>query len=366
MSGKAMSGKAGSGAGAENPLALVMQGGGALGAYEWGAVTELCAQGYTPVAVTGVSIGAINAAAIAGAPGGDIPASLASLWAAIAVDPPPFWPPQFWPPPFWPQAAAAWSMLGNPNFFLPRSDVLDAAHWTGLCDVTPMRRTLERLCRFDQIRDPDHMLFGVSATDVATGRSARFLNTRETITACHILASGALPPGFPPVEIDGRHYWDGGLFDNTPMRAMIDLLVCAGLDEVPIVVIDLFPGDGPAEAIPRNMAEVHGRLTEIAYENRFWDDFGGPEGLAESARVFGEIIDLLPADHDLRETRAGRHLDGLRRLRHLHVIPAPHAAMTGGVDFSRATLARRFETGRLAAQECLPPRRGRIGPAAAG
>lgn len=336
---------------AARPIALVMQGGGALGAYEWGAVTALCAEGYTPVAVTGVSIGAINAAAIAGAPHGDIPASLAALWEAITIDPPPLLPHP---------VASCWSSLGNPNFYLPRSDLLGVAGWTGLCDVSPMKRTLERLCRFERINDPDRMLFGVTATDVATGQSARFLNIDRRIAPEHILASGALPPGFPMVEIDGHHYWDGGLFDNTPMRSMIDLLSAAGLDDVPIVVIDLFPGDGPATAIPRNLLEVQGRMTEIAYENRFWDDFGGPEGLAESARVIGEIIDFLPPEHELRKTRAYRYLAAMRCLRALHVIPAPHAAMTGGIDFSRDTLRQRFEAGRIAARNSLPPQRASL------
>ena len=334
-------------------IALVMQGGGALGAYEWGIVDRLCEEGYQPVAITGVSIGAINAAAIAGAGQRSIRDNLKALWETIAVDPP--W---LLPSP----AVPYWSALNNPNFYKPRTDLFNFHSWSSLCDVSPMRDTLNRICNFEQISDFTHMLFGVTATDVGNGQSVRFLNTKQAISADHILASGALAPSFPMVEIEGRAYWDGGLFDNTPMRPMIDLLAGAGLFDVPMIVVDLFPSDSKSEAFPRNLRDVHARISELAYENRFWDDFGGPDALSDIARTMSTITDLIPANHPVRATEAFRLLLDFRCLGNLHVIPTPHELMTGGMDFSRATLYRRFEIGRAAAASCLPARSGQSSP----
>jgi NTE family protein len=125
-------------------MGLVLQGGGALGAYEYGAVTRLIELGWCPTAVTGVSIGAATAAAVAGARGGDICKSLKSLWDAITLDPVPFWPPEH---------QATFSIFGNPRFWRPRQDVFNFHRWTGLSDVSPMRETLAQVCDFDQIND---------------------------------------------------------------------------------------------------------------------------------------------------------------------------------------------------------------------
>jgi predicted acylesterase/phospholipase RssA len=114
-------------------MGLVLQGGGALGAYEYGAVTRLVELGWHPVAVTGVSIGAATAAAVAGARGGNICKSLKRLWEAITLEPVPFWPPE---------RQATFSIFGNPRFWRMRHDVFGYRDWTSLCDVSPMRETL--------------------------------------------------------------------------------------------------------------------------------------------------------------------------------------------------------------------------------
>ena len=148
-------------------MGLVLQGGGSLGAYEYGAVTRLVELGWEPVAVTGVSIGAATAAAVAGARGGNIGKSLNRLWEAITLDPVPFWPPE---------RQATFSIFGNPRFWHMRRDLFGYRRWTSLYDVSPMRQTLAEVCDFDQLNDPTHMRVAITATNVQTGVQVSFAN----------------------------------------------------------------------------------------------------------------------------------------------------------------------------------------------
>jgi NTE family protein len=328
-------------------IGLVLQGGGALGAYEYGAITSLCEAGLQPVAVTGVSIGAINAAAVAGARNGDIPASLKALWSEITIRQIPF---------MLKELQETLSMFGTPNFYKLRTDFYDMQNWTSLCDITPMRGTLARLCDFRQINDAKHMRFAVTATHVARGTSARFTNTETTITPDHILASGSLPPGFPMTKIDDDWYWDGGLFDNAPLRPMIDMLTPEEAERLPIVVIDLFPTH---DAVPTNLTEIKNRMMEISFENRFWDDFGGPEGLIDYAQMIDDLDKELPQASKLRARKAFRKLMEFRCLKNLKVIPSAHVPMTGGMDFSEQGIKTRYEGGYDAAKRFLASDAGR-------
>lgn len=329
-------------AGERRPMGLVMQGGGALGAYAWGAVTRLCEAGYYPAIVTGVSIGAINAAAIAGARGGDIIASLARLWTAITLAELPFTPPH---------VQELMSAFGVNGFFRPRTDYLNLLSWTNFYDVSPMRSTLEEICDFKQINDPSHMRLAVTATNVANGSSKRFYNNETKITPDHIIASGSLPPGFPMMQLHGTSYWDGGLFDNTPLRPLIHLLTDEEAETLPIFVIDLFP-DG-TETLPENMLQVRGRMLELTYENRFWDDYGGPRGATEYAHMLELLNRDLPADSAARQKPAFTGLLQHRCLKNLKVIPTERVAMTGGMDFSAAGIQRRFQHGYTAVDRFL-------------
>lgn len=330
----------------KRPVALVMQGGGALGAYEWGAVTRLCEAGFHPVAVAGVSIGAVNAAAIAGAPDGDVAASLERLWRRLTMPTP--W---FMPRPM----AAMLSLFGNPAMYVPKVDYHTFPVWTAYCDVTPLRRTLQEICDFERINDPGHMGFAVTATEVASGTLKRFRNTgpeRDWITPDHVLASGALPPGFPMALVNGEAHWDGGLFDNTPIRPMFDLLSDQEADSVPIVLINLFP-DGSRVKVPTNMIELLSRKMELTFENRFWDDYGGEQGLRDFAAMIGELDEAVPPDSPIRRNAQFGKLLMRRCLKNLHVIKSEHAAMTGGMDFSAGTVQARFALGYKAVGEYL-------------
>jgi NTE family protein len=327
-------------------VGLVLQGGGALGAYEYGAVSCLCEMGLKPIAVTGVSIGAINAAAIAGARNGDIVKSLKELWSSITIPQVPFMNEHM---------QEILSMFGTPNFYKLRTDVLNMQHWTSLCDVAPMRETLARICDFDQINNLNHMRFAVTATHVAEGTSARFSNYDTKITPDHILASGSLPPGFPMTQIDGKWYWDGGLFDNTPLRPMIDMLTPDEANWLPIIVIDLFP---TSDAVPTNLIETKNRMMEISFENKFWDDFGGPDGLIAYAELLQNLDQELSPNSPLRNNQYFRHLMAYRCLKNLKVLRSRHVPMTGGMDFSQAGIQSRYESGYQAAKDFLASPQG--------
>jgi NTE family protein len=330
-------------------IGVVLQGGGALGAFEWGAVKRLVEHGFVPKVLTGVSIGAINTAAIAGARHGDIIHSLDTLWHEITIPTVPFLPPEH-------QAALA--MFGNPRFYRLRTDLFNALSWTNLCDVSPMRETLARLCDFERLNDTRTNKVAFTATNVQTGQSARFSNLTTRLGPDHVLASGSLPPGFPMTEIDGQMHWDGGLFDNTPLRALVEMLSPEEAEHLPIFILDLFP---ESDAIPTNLLQVRDRMMEISFENRFWDDFGGPEGLKDHAAMLRALDRALPADSALRQQPAYRRMMEYRALANLHVVPAPHVPMTGGMDFSAYTVRDHHDRGYRAMSAYLAERV--IGPA---
>lgn len=323
------------------PCGIVLQGGGALGAYEWGAVKALVGAGYEPKVVTGVSIGAINTAAIAGAPNGRIAASLDALWHTITIPKIAFVPAdqQFW-----------LAAFGVPGFYKLRSDYLNAHNWTSMCDVSPMLDTLTNLLDWDRINDKKLHRVCVTATNVRTGLSVRFSNTNQLLTPLHIMASGSLPPGFPGTEIDGEVYWDGGLFDNTPLRPLIEMLKYEEVERLPIFILDLFPNGGN---VPGNMNQVKERNMEISFENRFWDDFGGPIGLREYASMLEDLEKLVPEDSKIRKNPQYRRMIDYKALMHLHVISATHPPMSGGMDFSEYTVNLRHDVGYRAMKDYL-------------
>jgi predicted acylesterase/phospholipase RssA len=349
-------------------MALVLQGGGALGAYEFGVVTKLVELGWEPVAVTGVSIGAVNAAAIAGAKGGDIVASLKAVWKAITLPQSPFLPANM---------QGNLSMLGNPNFWRSRTDYLQMPGWDSLCDTSPMYATLERHLDFAQINDSDHMRLAVTATSLQTGGPTTFSNylargahrrsgslhaVQKHIAAEHIMASGALPPGFPAVTIDDCAYWDGGLFSNTPLDALLNLLEPDEIDTLPIFTIDLFTTRNLP--LPKNLFDVQARTMALQYENRFWAEYGGDAGVAGFTAMLAELDKAVPADSPLRQdpaqhtgnatAAAWNWLQRLRALKNLRVIEGAPAAAGAGVDFSAYGVNAAYEAGRAAARRFAP------------
>ncbi|MBR1222050.1 patatin-like phospholipase family protein [Bradyrhizobium sp. U87765 SZCCT0131] len=247
---------------------LVLQGGGALGSYQAGAYQSLCRHDFEPDWVAGISIGAINSAIIAGNPREKRQARLREFWELVSSPVP-------WQPliggdrarlAFNETSAALIATFGVPGFFMPR--VPPALLWPpgseqslSFYDTAPLRETLERLVDFDRINARKTRL-SVGAVNVRTGNFTYFDNTRQEIRPEHIMASGALPPGFPAVEIDGEFYWDGGVASNTPLDYVLDEETRADLL---IFQVDLFSARG---RLPSTLLEASEREKDIRYSSR--------------------------------------------------------------------------------------------------
>ena len=203
---------------------LVLQGGGALGAYQAGVYEGMHERGFAPDWVTGVSIGAINAALIAGNPPERRLERLREFWERVSSGMPLIAPAQLDPLRIALNrlSAATAATFGVPGFFTPRVPPAFLApdgtpEALSVYDTSPLRGTLEELVDFDLINDKQRTRLSVGTVNVHTGNSVYFDNQRHRLGPLHIMASGSLPPGFPPIEIDGSHYWDGGIVSNSPL-----------------------------------------------------------------------------------------------------------------------------------------------------
>ena len=257
---------------------LVLQGGGALGANQAGVFEALSANRQQPNWLAGISIGAINAALIAGNAPGQRVARVRECWDLVsAVRPVPQPLPFMLPFKPWGLPAASRValneasanravLLGVPGFFLPRVPPAPfqppgTAGAISYYDTTPLRQTLQRLVDFERLNSGAVRL-SVGAVNVRSGNFAYFDTAHQRIDVRHILASGALPPGFAPVEIDGEHYWDGGIVSNTPLQYVLDQ---PGSRPRTVFQVDLFAAAG---AMPANLDEVVEREKDIRFSSR--------------------------------------------------------------------------------------------------
>ena len=249
----------------DKQIALALQGGGALGSYQAGVYEALAEHDYHPDLVTGISIGATNCAIIAGNAPEDRVARLRQFWELVS-SPSANWlnlPQIIWQDSMRRTAAMAALLFGQPGFFRPnvwRCWTTGAAP-TSYYDTSHLKATLERLVDFDRINARE-VRFCVGAVNVRTGNYAYFDNGRQTIRPEHVMASGALPPGFPSIEIDGDYYWDGGLVSNTPLRYI--------LERVPrrstlTFQVDVFAAEGE---LPSSLDAVSEREKDIRYSSR--------------------------------------------------------------------------------------------------
>ena len=278
---------------------LVLQGGGALGSYQAGAFEALCRAGFDPDWIAGISIGAINAAIIAGNEGEKRVDRLKEFW-EMASSPVP------WSPVtsgdrarslFNETSAALIATFGVPGFFTPR--IPPAPLWPrgspqsqSYYDTAPLKTTLERLVDFDRINDLKTRL-SVGAVGVTSGNfryfdSLDFKRLGKKIGPEHIMASGALPPGFPSIEIDGEHYWDGGIASNTPLDYVLghetqrDLL---------IFQVDLFSARGE---LPTSLLEAAEREKDIRYSSRTRMNTDKNKQARNMRKALRELIGRLP------------------------------------------------------------------------
>ncbi len=249
-------------------IGLVLQGGGALGAYQAGVYQALHEAGLEPNWVAGVSIGSINAAIIAGNPPEKRLEQLERFWLDVtARDPFTMWPEGDIARKLRNALSATNTMLfGQPGFFRPPA--LNA--WfaprgsraaTALYETAPLRKTLERLVDFDLI-NAKAIRFAVGAVNVTSANFVYFDNAEREIAAEHVMASGALPPALPMVGIGPHYFWDGGLVSNTPLQHLLDN---CGSRNMLVFQVDLFSAAGE---IPRDMPEVLTRTKDIQYSSR--------------------------------------------------------------------------------------------------
>ena len=288
-------------------IGLVLQGGGALGAYEAGAVKCLYDSGMECTIVAGASSGGLNAVTLAAAK--DYPPDeLEAMWKGFKT------PDILVPPPVGPNEHVA--AIEVPHMYRPRLDYWKLLTWTYAASTTPLKATLERL-DWDQVRDPDHMRVFVSASDIENGKTVYFSNLFPKMKLPgpeypavhfgveHALASGSFPGGFPWTVIDGRSYWDGGLTDNTPLHPVIDSLTTAEAETMPIYVINVNTGAG---YMPSNLLEVVLREFEMLLQNNLQTD-------THRAATYLQFISLLKEVNRILEQKdANRILEEVKRL----------------------------------------------------
>ncbi|AYG69472.1 MULTISPECIES: patatin-like phospholipase family protein [unclassified Rhizobium] len=249
-------------------VALVFQGGGALGAYQAGVYQALAEAGCEPTWLSGVSIGAVNAAIIAGNEPSRRLQRLEQFWQIISGR-------KIWA--YTPEGdffrdirnrTSSWMTMtmGQPGFFKPRFpnpwlELPGAEGATSFYDSAELKKTLEMLIDFDLLNDGKKR-FSVGAVNVRTGNFVYFDTDNLRIGPEHIMASGALPPALPSVRIEGEYYWDGGIVSNTPLQYLLD----QEEDRSSLVFqVDLFSARG---VLPRSMPDVLSRHKDIMYSSR--------------------------------------------------------------------------------------------------
>ncbi|MHA6205610.1 DUF3734 domain-containing protein [Dyella soli] len=337
-------------------VALVLQGGGALGAYQAGVYEGLEQAGIRPDWVAGISIGALNAAIIAGNPPEKRVERLREFWQSICHPPLlPLWPtvpldPGAWELP-WQNGLSGWAALraltqGQPGFFTPRPFPLlplraspATASWY---DTTPLKGTLERLVDFDRINDPRSMRVSVGAVNIRTGNFAYFDNTEGPLRVEHFIASGSLPPGFPATEIDGEFYWDGGMVSNTPLYKVLSDASCR--DSL-IFQVDLWSARGE---LPRDLAEVTSRAKDIQYSSRTRLITEYMSLRQRQQRTLHDLMSLVPSDQ--RDHPAYRHAEiyasgALVNLFHLIYRNKPYEGHYKDYDFSAGSMLQHWSSG---------------------
>ncbi len=349
---------------------LVLQGGGALGSYQGGIYQALDQHGVRPDWVAGISIGAINAALIAGNPPELRVERLRAFWSLVtsAYGPVSLFPGEEGRQVVNQMAAATTALFGAPGFFkpwFPAGLIPGSANGASvsLYDTGPLRETLETLVDFDLINSKAVRLT-VGAVNVTTGNSVVFDNTEMTIGPEHIMASGALPPGFPPVLVDGEPYWDGGLVSNTPLEFVLEK---DDVDDLLIFQVDLFNARGP---MPKTLLELDEREKDIRYSSRTRLNTTANVRLHQAKVALRRLLDSLP--EDVRERADVSSLDELSRENCVTIVQLiyrkrPYEGGSKDYEFSRQTMLDHWASGLADAEHCFhrsrqlfsrPPRSG--------
>ena len=324
---------------------LVLQGGGALGAYQVGVYQALNEAGIEPDWVIGTSIGAINAAIIAGSPAGERMERLAEFWRRVehghAFE-------SLLPPSLstmWRNAATI--MGGHPTFFSPNPVAFSSAHLplgpeeAGYYSVEPMRETLADLIDFDRINGGG-MRLTVGASNVTTSEMVYFDSRDMPLDLRHVMASGALPPAFPAVRIDGELYWDGGILSNTPVEVVFD---DNPRRDSMVYAVHIWNSHGPE---PQSIWEVMNRQKDVQYSSRSASHIKRQRQLHRLRHVITELSNMLPPDK--RQSQEASELASYGCPTRMHVIRllAPvldYEDHSKDIDFSPGGIRARREAG---------------------
>jgi NTE family protein len=345
-------------------IALLLQGGGALGAYQAGVYEGLAKANVLPNWIAGISIGAVNSALIAGNPPERRVERLREFWEAVSTSPlGVFGLPYIRSLDLKDDATHSFvnqiqalgiAMLGAPSFFAPRFPPLhfwppQKPQTLSFYDVSPLKATLERLVDFDRINNGE-MRFSVGAVNVSSGNFTYFDNTTHTIDARHIIASGSLPPGFPATEVDGDYYWDGGLISNTPLQWVFDSR--PRVDTLAFQV-DLWSSSGD---LPRDLTQTDVRQKEIQFASRTrfaTDHFRNAQRLRHAfRRVYERLPAGLRSDPDV-EMLAKETEEAAYNVVELIYHAKAYEGVAQDYEFSRRTMEEHWRAGREAAGRAL-------------
>lgn len=336
-------------------VALVLQGGGALGSYQAGVIERLGESEIEVDWVAGISIGAINAAIFAGNPPERRVERLRQFWETAAGVLP-------WFPILpddrvreWVHEWSAGVVLatGVPGFFRPRGVPPQfAAPGTPAAlsyyDVAPLRETLDTLVDWDRVNDGPVRL-SVGAVEIESGNFVYFDSARERLDARHVMASGALPPGLPPVEIDGRWYWDGGLVSNTPLTHILD----HQRDPMLVFQVDLFSAEA---AMPRTIGDVVAREKEIRFSSRTRQVTADRLRLRQERELIRRMVAKLPVElRDDADVRALEAMADEHPLSLVHLIYRANRWEGGARDyeFSARAMQEHWAAGRAAIADTM-------------
>ncbi len=335
-----------------NRVALVLQGGGALGAYQAGVYQALHEAGIEPDVIAGVSIGAINGALIAGNPPERRLERLHDFWTTITARPAGAWS--------WPFAvdgdeprramntiAAMQAMTyGQPGFFTPNFpnawiSPRGSKTATSLYDTAPLRETLTRLVDFDLLNSGP-VRYAAGAVAVRSGNFRYFDTTEDRIGPEHVMASGALPPALPMVQIGEDCYWDGGLISNTPLQHVMEN---AGPTRMILFQVDLFSARG---RLPRDMMDVLGREKDIRYSSRTRMVTDTYKERFRERRILRALLAKVAEDRLSAEEKALKTAcEALPELTLLHLIyeQAAYEGQAKDYEFSAASMREHWEAG---------------------
>ncbi len=263
---------------------LVLQGGGALGAYQYGALKGFYEvnPNFNPEIVTGTSIGSINGAVMLGGKYGAIK-SLKKLWDALKIPSIPLIP-QEW--------QAKTSKFGNPNmYYVNPAIMLSPLTADSIYNLSPFRKLLLDIIDFDKLNDKKTSKLVIETVNVETGQLKQFSNRDEKgIDIDKLLACVSIPPNFPAMQVDNDYYWDGGLYANMPLSPAINFLEECEATEREVIVISLFRKNG---VLPTSISEITDRIKEIIFESKLNLDRKSFDKMNNNILLIRQVKELL-------------------------------------------------------------------------